>query len=170
MGINEKTLNQIKRRYEKQNKILINRYKKSGNKMLLGLICTDSRNAEEISKEFGISLEDAKQIIESSLKLREDAEAKMEALKKQNESETDSPDSKSDDEDCIDEEEAETADENEEYAEDNSESDSDDFISVSGKIIETLCFFGDVVQDMSEKICDILDMSIERINEYDFDE
>lgn len=154
MGINKKTLEKIKRRYEKQNKILIDRYKQSGNKTLLEVVFTDSQNAEEISNEFGISLEDAELIIESNEKLREDAEAQMEAMKNQNESET---------------EEDET-DEDEEFSEDDSESDSEDFIDVSGKIIEALCFFGDVVQDASEKICDILDMSVNRINKFDFDE
>lgn len=164
MGINKKTLEKIKRRYEKQNKILIDRYKQSGNTTLLEVVFTDSQNAEEISNEFGISLEDAWLIIESNEKLRKDAEAQKESMKKQNESETDSPDSKNDDE------ETETADEDEEFAEDDSETDSNDFISVSGKIIEALCFFGDVVQDASEKICDILDMSVDRINKFDFDE
>lgn len=154
MRINEKTLEKIKRRYEKQNKILIDRYKQSGNKTLLEVVFTDSQNAEEISNEFGISLEDAELIIESNEKLRKDAEAQMEAMKNQNESET---------------EEDET-DEDEEFSEDESESDSEDFIDVSGKIIEALCFFGDVVQDASEKICDILDMSVDRINKFDFDE
>ncbi len=155
MGINEKTLRKIKRRYEKQNKILINRYKKSGNKTLLETVFTDIQNAEELSNEFGISLEDAELIIETNEKRRKDAEAQIEAMKNQSESET---------------EEDETADEDEEFSEDDSESDSEDFIDVSGKVIEALCFFGDVVQDASEKICDILDMSVERINKFDFDE
>lgn len=37
------------------------------------------------------------------------------------------------------------------------------------KIIEALCFLGDVIQDTSEKICDALDESIERVNNFDFD-
>lgn len=68
-------------------------------------------------------------------------------------------------------------DESEDFEEDDTDDDSDDDfddddINLSDfpeKIIEALSFVGDVIQDTSEKICDALDESVERIEEHDFD-
>jgi ribosomal protein S25 len=64
-------------------------------------------------------------------------------------------------------------DENEESDyEDSDDSDNDfelaDLFKNPEKIIEDLCFLGDVIQDTSEKICDALDESAERVMEHDF--
>lgn len=77
----------------------------------------------------------------------------------------------------------ETADENEsagteETESDDGDSDDDsdedfdlvDLFKNPEKIIEGLCFIGDVIQDTSEKICDALDKSVERVMEHDFDD
>ena len=77
----------------------------------------------------------------------------------------------------------ETADENESAGTEETESDDgdsdddsdDDFDLVDlfknpEKIIEGLCFLGDVIQDTSDKICDVLDESVERVMENDFDD
>ena len=69
---------------------------------------------------------------------------------------------------------------NDEDSEDDSDDDldndsDDDFDLVDlfrnpEKIIEGLCFLGEVIQDTSEKICDALDESVERVMEHDFDD
>lgn len=77
----------------------------------------------------------------------------------------------------------ESADENEsadteETESDDGDSDDDsdndfnlvDLFKNPEKIIEGLCFIGDVIQDTSEKICDVLDESVERVMEHDFDD
>ena len=74
----------------------------------------------------------------------------------------------------------ESADENESADTEEDESDSDedsdrdfnlvDLFKNPEKIIEGLCFLGDVIQDTSEKICDALDESVERVMEHDFDD
>ena len=48
--------------------------------------------------------------------------------------------------------------------------DFDDISKIPEKIIEGLCFIGDVIQDTSEKICDVLDDSFDRVIEHDFDD
>ena len=61
-----------------------------------------------------------------------------------------------------------------EESDEDSEDDSDDdfeFVDLfknPEKIIEGLCSLGDVIQETSEKICDALDESIERVSELDF--
>ena len=68
----------------------------------------------------------------------------------------------------------ETADENESAGTEEDESDYDfdltDLFKNPEKIIEGLCFLGDVIQDTSDKICDALDESVERVMEHDFDD
>ncbi|MBR0099454.1 MAG: hypothetical protein IJP90_07030, partial [Treponema sp.] len=77
----------------------------------------------------------------------------------------------------------ESADENEsadteETESDDGDSDDDsdndfnlvDLFKNPEKIIEGLCFICDVIQDTSEKICDVLDESVERVMEHDFDD
>ncbi len=43
-----------------------------------------------------------------------------------------------------------------------------DLFTAPEKIIEGLCFLGDVIQDASEKICEVLDESVERVMDFDF--
>ena len=61
------------------------------------------------------------------------------------------------------------------YSDDDSdgELDADDLADLfknPERIIEGLCFLGDVIQDTSDKICDVLDESLERVMEHDFDD
>ena len=86
--------------------------------------------------------------------------------------------SESDDGDCTDDGDyTDDFDEDEsdfEESDEDSEDDSDDdfeFVDLfknPEKIIEGLCSLGDVIQETSEKICDALDESIERVSELDF--
>ena len=68
----------------------------------------------------------------------------------------------------------ESADTEEDESDSDEDSDSDfdlvDLFKNPEKIIEGLCFIGDVIQDTSEKICDVLDESAERVMEHDFDD
>lgn len=68
----------------------------------------------------------------------------------------------------------ESADTEEDESDSDEDSDSDfdlvDLFKNPEKIIEGLCFIGDVIQDTSEKICDVLDESVERVMEHDFDD
>ena len=81
--------------------------------------------------------------------------------------------------DITSEDEAEDSDDDEsdfEESDEDSEDDSDDDFDLVDlfknpeKIIEGLCFLGDVIQDTSDKICDALDESVERVMEHDFDD
>lgn len=83
------------------------------------------------------------------------------------------------DEESADEAEAEASDEDEsDYEESDEDYDDDsadnfdlaDLFKNPEKIIEGLCFLGDVIQDTSDKICDALDESVERVMEHDFDD
>ncbi|MCR5622932.1 MAG: hypothetical protein K6G18_13920 [Treponema sp.] len=49
---------------------------------------------------------------------------------------------------------------------DDSDSNSSDFPE---KLSEALCFVGDVIQDASDKICDVIDESLEKFQEHEFD-
>lgn len=64
----------------------------------------------------------------------------------------------------------ETANDESEDFDDDSDDDFDaDLSDFPEKVIEALAFVGDVIQDTSEKICDALDKSVEKIQEHDFD-
>lgn len=70
---------------------------------------------------------------------------------------------------CEDESDFEESDED---SEDDSDDDFElvDLFKNPEKIIEGLCFLGEVIQDTSDKICDALDESVERVMEHDFDD
>ena len=74
---------------------------------------------------------------------------------------------------CEDEYE-ESADTEEDESDSDEDSDRDfnlvDLFKNPEKIIEGLCFLGEVIQDTSDKICDALDESVERVMEHDFDD
>lgn len=82
--------------------------------------------------------------------------------------------SESDDGDCIDDgdytDDGDCTDEGDESCDSESEKDFSlgDLFHRPEKIIEGLCSLGDVIQETSEKICDALDESIERVSELDF--
>ena len=60
-------------------------------------------------------------------------------------------------------------DESEDFDDDSYDDFDADLLDFPEKVIEALAFVGDVIQDTSEKICDALDESVERIQEHDFD-
>ena len=72
----------------------------------------------------------------------------------------------------ADEDETDDFEESDVDSEDDSDNDFDlvDLFKNPEKIIEGLCFLGEVIQDTSDKICDALDESVERVMEHDFDD
>lgn len=168
MALNEKELEKIKNRFEKQNEIILNLYQKTGNKEVLDLLYLKSDDIAQVSKEFGISEELATQLIQKNKQFSEKNSENLEG------NSADFSEDNSDFEDFAD---------SDDFADENSDDEktadkTDDFSSGEDfeffkssfpeKVIEALCFFGDVIQDTSEKICDALDESIERVNNFDF--
>jgi len=113
-----------------------------------------------LAEEFGISEEQAAELIQQ---MRENGD-----IASEDENEKSADESESDE---IEEDESDYED-----SDDDSNDDSDDDFSLVDlfrnpeKIIEGLCFLGEVIQDTSEKICDALDESVDRVMEHDFDD
>lgn len=71
----------------------------------------------------------------------------------------------------FDEDESDYEESDEDYDDDSADNfDLADLFKNPEKIIEGLCFLGEVIQDTSDKICDALDESVERVMEHDFDD
>ena len=113
-----------------------------------------------LAAEFGFSEEQAAELIKQ---MRENGDI---ACEDEDEKSTDEDETDDFDEDDLDFEESD------EDSEDDSDGDFDlvDLFKNPEKIIEGLCFLGDVIQDTSEKICDALDESVDRVMEHDFDD
>lgn len=153
MALSEKELEKIKNRFEKQNKLILKLYRKSGNKSILELLYLKSDDIEQVSKDFGISTEDAAELIRKNKQFSEKKSTENFA------GDYEMP--VSDNSDFLDASDKGDSKNNEDF-----DCLKNDFPE---KIIEALCFLGDVIQDTSEKICDALDESIERVNNFDFD-
>lgn len=106
-----------------------------------------------LASEFGISEEKAEELLRQ---MRENGDIACE-----DESEK-----------SADEDETDDFEESDVDSEDDSDNDFDlvDLFKNPEKIIEGLCFLGEVIQDTSDKICDALDESVERVMEHDFDD
>lgn len=177
MAISQEELERIKRRFEKQNKIILNLYKKTGDKSLLEMLYFDSDDAAEIAKKFGVSETDAENLAEKSrLESLYDNAFEIVAASGDESAENLSQKlgvSQGDAEKLIQKmkekgdiasDEDNTEKTQETSGEDSYDSDFDDDLSdFPEKLIENLCFIGDVVQDTADKICDALDESVERI-------
>ena len=218
MAISEKKLKEIRKGFDKSNKLVMNLYRRNGDSSLLEMLYLNSEDAQEVADEFDIPLEIAEKLVERDKAIKEspleemsetsgklfagisailgkpekselydkafefvassgneEPEALAEALEITVEQATSlieemrlHGDIASDD----DGEEAseETANDESEDFDDDSDDDFDaDLSDFPEKVIEAACFIGDVVQDVSEKICDVLDESVDRIQEHDFD-
>lgn len=226
MAITEKTIEEIRKDFDKHNEQVLKIYRRNGDKSLLELLYLNSDNPEEVAEEFGISLEDAAELVKKDKVAKTDPVGTMQEasrkasaaianlLGKSKEHELytkafeyvastgceessvlaaefriseeeaeellqrmrDNGDIASEDEyeESADENESADTEETESNFEDSEDSDDDfdlvDLFKNPEKIIEGLCFLGDVIQDTSEKICDALDESAERIMEHDFDD
>ena len=218
MAISEKKLKEIRKGFDKSNRLVMNLYRRNGDTSLLEMLYLNSEDAQEVADEFDIPLDIAEKLVERDKAIKENPlEAMSETsgklfagisaiLGKPEKSElydkafefvassgNEEPaalaealeitveqatslieemrlhgDIASDD----DGEEAseETANDESEDFNDDSDDDFDaDLSDFPEKVIEALAFVGDVIQDTSEKICDALDESVERIQEHDFD-
>ena len=218
MAISEKKLKEIRKGFDKSNRLVMNLYRRNGDTSLLEMLYLNSEDAQEVADEFDIPLDIAEKLVErdkaikeNPLKAMSETSGKLFAgisaiLGKPEKSElydkafefvassgNEEPaalaealeitveqatslieemrlhgDIASDD----DGEEAseETANDESEDFNDDSDDDFDaDLSDFPEKVIEALAFVGDVIQDTSEKICDALDESVERIQEHDFD-
>ena len=218
MAISEKKIKEIRKGFDKSNRLVMNLYRRNGDTSLLEMLYLDSENPQEVADEFDIPLEIAEKLVERDNAIKENPlEAMSETsgklfagisaiLGKPEKSElydkafefvassgNEEPaalaealeitveqatslieemrlhgDIASDD----DGEEAseETANDESEDFNDDSDDDFDaDLSDFPEKVIEALAFVGDVIQDTSEKICDVLDESVEKFQEHDFD-
>lgn len=218
MAITEKTIEEIRKDFDKHNEQVLKIYRRNGDKSLLELLYLNSDNPEEIAEEFEISIEDATALVEKDKAAKADPIGTMQEASRKASAAIANLLGKSKEHELynkafeyvastgceessvlaaefrISEEEAEellqqmrengdiaSEDEYEESAdteEDESDSDEDsdsdfdlvDLFKNPEKIIEGLCFLGDIIQDTSEKICDVLDESAERVMEHDFDD
>lgn len=224
MAITEKTIEEIRKDFDKHNEQVLKIYRRNGDKSLLELLYLNSDNPEEIAEEFEISIEDATALVEKDKAAKADPIGTMQEASRKASAAIANLLGKSKEHELynkafeyvastgceessvlaaefrISEEEAEellqqmrengdiasedeyeeSADENESADTEEDESDSDedsdsdfdlvDLFKNPEKIIEGLCFLGDVIQDTSEKICDALDESVDRVMEHDFDD
>jgi hypothetical protein len=227
MAITEKTIRQIRKDFDRHNEQVLKIYRRNGDKSLLELLYLNSDNAEKVAEEFGITLEDARELVEKDKAAKanpigtmQEASRKASAaianlLGKTEEHELytkafeyvastgceepavlaaefglseeqaaelleqmrENGDIACEDESekSAEENESDNTEETESYDEgsdDDSDNDFDlvDLFKNPEKIIEGLCFLGDVIQDTSDKICDVLDESVERVMEHDFDD
>lgn len=218
MAISEKKLKEIRKGFDKSNKLVMNLYRRNGDTSLLEMLYLNSEDAQDVAEEFDIPLDIAEKLVERDKAIKENPLEAMSAtsgklfasissiLGKTEKSElydkafefvassgNEEPaalaealeitveqaealieemrlhgDIASDDDG---EEESEEAanDESEDFYDDSDDDFDADLSDFPEKVIEALAFVGDVIQDTSEKICDALDESLERIQEHDID-
>ena len=214
MAISEKKLKEIRKGFDKSNRLVMNLYRKNGDTSLLEMLYLNSEDAEEVADEFDIPLDIAEKLVERDKAINENPlEAMSETsgklfagisaiLGKPEKSElydkafefvassgNEEPEDLAEALEIIVEQatslieemrlhgdiasEDDGEEESEETANDESEDFDDDFNAdlsdFPEEVIEALAFVGDVIQDTSEKICDALDESVEKIQEHDFD-
>lgn len=218
MVISEKKLKEIRKGFNKSNRLVMNLYRKNGDTSLLEMLYLNSEDAQEVADEFDIPLDIAEKLVERNNAIKENPlEAMTETsgklfagisaiLGKPEKSElydkafefvassgNEEPEALAGaleitveqasllieemrlhgdiaSEDVGEEESEETLnDESEDFDADSDDDFDADLSDFPEKVIEALAFVGDVIQDTSEKICDALDESVERIQEHDFD-
>ena len=218
MAISEKKIKEIRKGFDKSNRLVMNLYRKNGDTSLLEMLYLNSEDAEEVADEFDIPLDIAEKLFERDKAIKEnpleamsetsgkllagisailgnsekselydtafefvassgneEPEALAEALEITVEQATSlieemrlHGDIASED-DGEEESEEMSNDESEDFDDDSDDDFDADLSDFPEKVIEALAFVGDVIQDTSEKICDALDESVERIQEHDFD-
>ena len=218
MAISEKKIKEIRKGFDKSNRLVMNLYRRNGDTSLLEMLYLDSENPQEVADEFDIPLEIAEKLVERDKAIKENSlEAMSETsgklfagisaiLGKPEKSElydkafefvassgNEEPEALAEaleitveqaealieemrlhgdiaSEDVGEAESEETSNDESEDFDDDSDDDSDpDLSDFPEKVIEALSFVGDVIQDTSEKICDVLDESVEKFQEHDFD-
>ena len=156
-------------------------YEITGDKTVLESYHTDIRDPKIIAQKFGINEEDALDLIkkweaqnigskdecgeeELYTKAFEFVAALIREMRKRGDiasSESDELDDEDDFDDTV----------TDEYTDDDDTEDFDDvYVHPTQIIQDALSFIGDVVSDTSEKICDALDESLEKVLNHDFDD
>lgn len=218
MAISEKKLKEIRKGFDKSNRLVMNLYRRNGDTSLLEMLYLNSEDAQEVADEFDIPLDIAEKLVDRDKAIKENPlEAMTETsgklfagisaiLGKTGKSElydkafefvassgNEEPEALAEaleisveqasllieemrlhgdiaSEDDGEEESEETSNDESEDFDDDSDDDSDpDLSDFPERVIEALSFVGDVIQDTSEKICDVLDESVEKFQEHDFD-
>lgn len=196
MAMTEETIEKIRKDFDKHNEQVLKIYRRNGDKALLELLYLSSDDPEDVAKDFGISLEDAANLVEKDKASKADPIGTIENASNalsvglaailgkskkpaeellQHPQENNDITNENDYKESADENESDDTEENE-SSDDDSADDTDDDIDLVDllknpeKIIEGLSFLGEVIQDTSEKICDVLDESVERVMEHDFDD
>lgn len=218
MAISEKKLKEIRKGFDKSNRLVMNLYRRNKDSSLLEMLYLDSEDPQEVADEFDIPLDIAEKLVERDKAIKEnpletmtETSGKLFAgisaiLGKTGKSElydkafeyvassgNEDPESLAEaleisveqasllieemrlhgdiaSEDDGEEESEETSNDESEDFDDDSDDDSEpDLSDFPEKVIEALSFVGDMIQDTSEKICDILDESVEKFQEHDFD-
>jgi hypothetical protein len=218
MAISEKKIKEIRKGFDKSNRLVMNLYRRNKDTSLLEMLYLNSEDAQEVADEFDIPLEIAEKLVERDKAIKENPlEAMTETseklfagisaiLGKTGKSElydkavefvassgNEEPEALAEaleisveqasllieemrlhgdiaSEDDGEEASEKTAnDESEDFYDDSDDDFDADLSDFPEKVIEALAFVGDVIQDTSEKICDALDESVERIQEHDFD-
>lgn len=218
MAISEKKLKEIRKGFDKSNRLVMNLYRRNKDSSLLEMLYLESEDAQEVADEFDIPLDIAEKLVERDKAIKEnpletmtETSGKLFAgisaiLGKTGKSElydkafeyvassgNEEPEALAEaleisveqasllieemrlhgdiaSEDDGEEESEETSNDESEDFDDDSDDDSDpDLSDFPEKVIEALSFVGDVIQDTSEKICDVLDESVEKFQEHDFD-
>ena len=218
MAISEKKLKEIRKGFDKSNRLVMNLYRRNGDTSLLEMLYLNSEDAQEVADEFDIPLDIAEKLVERDKAIKENpSEAMSETsgklfagisaiLGKPEKSElydkafefvassgNEEPEALAEaleisveqasllieemrlhgdiaSEDDGEEKSEETSNDESEDFDDDSDDDSEpDLSDFPEKVIEALSFVGDMIQDTSEKICDILDESVEKFQEHDFD-
>lgn len=218
MAISEKKLKEIRKGFDKSNRLVMNLYRRNKDSSLLEMLYLDSEDAQEVADEFDIPLDIAEKLVERDKTIKENPlEAMTETsgklfagisaiLGKTGKSElydkafefvassgNEEPEALAEaleisveqasllieemrlhgdiaSEDDGEEESEETSnDESEDFDDDFDDNSDPDLSDFPEKVIEALSFVGDVIQDTSEKIYDVLDESVEKFQEHDFD-
>ena len=206
MAISEKKLKEIRKGFDKSNRLVMNLYRRNGDASVLEMLYLDSEDAQEVADEFDIPLDIAEKLVERDKAIKENPlEAMSETsgklfaglsaiLGKREKSElydkafevvassgNEEPKSLAEalgitvDQAALLIEEMRlhgdiaSEDDGEEEASEEDLDGESDLSDFPEKVIEALSFVGDMIQDTSEKICDALDESVERIQEHDFD-
>lgn len=218
MAISEKKLKEIRKGFDKSNRLVMNLYRRNGDTSLLEMLYLNSEDAQEVADEFDIPLDIAEKLVDRDKAIKENP---LEAMSKTSgklfagisailgkpekselydkafefvaSSGNEEPEALAEaleitveqaealieemrlhgdiaSEDDGEEASEETANDESEDFDDDSDDDFDaDLSDFPEKVIEALAFVGDVIQDTSEKICDVLDECVEKFQEHDFD-
>ena len=71
MAISEKKLKEIRKGFDKSNRLVMNLYRKNGDTSLLEMLYLNSEDAQEVADEFDIPLDIAEKLVERDKAIKE---------------------------------------------------------------------------------------------------